>query len=45
VTGTDRYHYQVGGGLVTALPGGFDMFVEGVPLGERAITLGVGKAL
>jgi hypothetical protein len=45
VTGTDRYHYQVGGGLVTALPRGFDMFVEGVPLGERAITLGVGKAL
>jgi hypothetical protein len=45
VTGTDRYHYQVGGGLVTALPEGFDIFVEGIPLGERAITLGVGKAL
>jgi hypothetical protein len=41
--GTDQYHVQVGGGLVTALPRGFDVFVEGVPLGERAVTLGAGK--
>jgi hypothetical protein len=43
--GSDRYHFQVGAGLVTALPRGFDVFVEGVPLGERAVTLGLGKAL
>jgi hypothetical protein len=41
--GTDEYHFQLGGGLVTALPHGFDVFVEGVPLGERAMTLGAGK--
>jgi hypothetical protein len=41
--GTDEYHVQVGGGLVTSLARGFDVFVEGVPLGERAITLGAGK--
>jgi len=45
VNGTDRYHFQVGAGLVTALPRDFDVFVEGVPLGERALTLGLGKAL
>jgi hypothetical protein len=41
--GTDLYHFQLGAGLVTALPRGFDVFVEGVPLGERAVTLGAGK--
>ncbi len=41
---SDLYHVQLGGGLVTALPRGFDVFVEGVPLGERALTMGVGKA-
>jgi hypothetical protein len=43
VNGTDRYHYQVGAGLVISLVQGFDVFVEGVPLGERAVTLGGGK--
>ncbi len=32
----DLYHVQLGAGMVTALPRGFDVFVEGVPLGERA---------
>lgn len=41
--GDDLYHFQLGGGLVTALAHGFDVFVEGVPLGERAVTLGAGK--
>ena len=41
--GSDLYHFQLGGGLVTALARGFDVFVEGVPLGERAVTLGAGK--
>jgi len=41
----DRYHVQLGAGLVTALPRAFDVFVEGVPLGERALTMGLGKTL
>jgi len=41
----DLYHVQLGAGVVTALPRGFDVFVEGVPLGERAVTLGLGKSL
>jgi hypothetical protein len=43
VIGGDLYHVQLGAGLVTILPHGFDVFVEGVPLGERAVTLGAGK--
>lgn len=41
--GSDLYHVQLGAGMVTLLPHGFDVFVEGVPLGERAVTLGAGK--
>ncbi len=41
----DRYHVQLGLGLVTSLPRRFDVFVEGVPLGERALTFGLGKSL
>jgi hypothetical protein len=44
VVGGDSYHFQLGAGLVTVLPRRFDVFVEGVPLGERALTLGVGKS-
>ncbi len=40
--GTDENHYQLAAGLVTALPRGFDVFVEGAPLGERAVTVGGG---
>ncbi len=40
----DIYHFQVGLGMVTALPRGFDLFAEVVPLGERAVTLGGGKS-
>ena len=40
--GTDENHYQLAAGLVTALPRGFDAFVEGAPLGERAVTVGAG---
>jgi hypothetical protein len=43
--GTDLYHFQIGAGLVVALPRRLDVFVEGVPLGERAMTIGVGKSL
>lgn len=40
--GTDKNHYQLAAGLVTALPRRFDVFVEGAPLGERSVTLGGG---
>jgi hypothetical protein len=40
--GGDKYHFQVGAGLLVALPGKFDAFAEVVPLGERAATLGLG---
>jgi hypothetical protein len=40
--GGDKYHFQVGAGVVAALPGHFDVFAEGIPLGERASVVGVG---
>jgi hypothetical protein len=40
--GTDENHYQLAAGLVIALPRRFDAFVEGAPLGERAVTVGAG---
>jgi len=43
VVAGDRYHVQLGAGLVTSLPRGVDVFVEGVPLGERGLTLGAGR--
>jgi len=45
VTGTDLHHYQVALGLAAALPGRFDLLVEWAPLGERAATVAVGRAL
>jgi hypothetical protein len=44
VNGTDVYHYQVGLGAAYAF-GPAHVFVEGIPLGERAITAGFGAAL
>lgn len=41
-TGTDLYHYQFGLGLVVALPLGFDLSAEFVPLGEQRVTGAVG---
>jgi hypothetical protein len=41
--GTDAYHYQLGAGLVVR-GGAFDLELEGVPLGEKAIVVGVGWA-
>jgi len=43
-TGTDNYHYQVLIGLSAALPAGLDAFLEGSPVGERALTGGLGYA-
>jgi hypothetical protein len=44
VTGTDTHHYQLGAGLALALSENFNAFVEGVPLGERALSFGLGAA-
>lgn len=41
VTGTDTYKHQLGLGLAVRL-GPVDLFVEGVPVGERALTGGGG---
>jgi hypothetical protein len=44
VSGTDIYKYQVGGGLAVSIARRFDLFVEGVPLGERGLAGGGGFA-
>lgn len=42
VIGGDKYHVQLGLGLVVALPEHFDVFAEAIPLGERAAVAGLG---
>lgn len=42
VTGTDIYKYQVGAGASIVLARRVDFFVEGVVLGERLVTAGLG---
>lgn len=42
VTGTDTHHYQLGGGALVKIGRKIDLFVEGVPLGEQAISAGAG---
>jgi hypothetical protein len=44
VTGTDTHHYQLGAGLALRLSKNFNGFAEGVPLGERALSLGLAVA-
>jgi hypothetical protein len=44
VTGTDLYKYQIGGGFALRLAF-LDAFVEGIPLGERGISAGLGITL
>jgi hypothetical protein len=41
VTGTDTHHYQVGLGLGVHVARGIGVFAEGIPLGERALSLGL----
>lgn len=41
-TGTDRFHVQLGGGVVVGLPLGFDLSAEVIPLGEQRVSAGVG---
>jgi len=45
VTGTDTHHYQVGAGAALRVAKTVNLFVEGIPLGERALSFGVGLAL
>jgi len=44
VSGTDAHHYQLGAGLGVRLSRHLNAFVEGIPLGEQALSLGVGLA-
>ena len=41
VTGTDAYHYQVGLGIALHIGPHFNVFAEGIPLGEKALAAGV----
>jgi hypothetical protein len=45
VTGSDRYHFTVGAGVILRLPAGFDVSLEAMPLGERSAALGVTRHL
>jgi hypothetical protein len=45
VTGTDTHHYQVGAGAGVRLAKAVNLFVEGIPLGEQAVSFGLGVAL
>ncbi|HEX4417198.1 MAG TPA: hypothetical protein VH165_04825 [Kofleriaceae bacterium] len=45
VTGDDRYHVTLGGGLIVRLPASLDVTLEAMPLGERSAALGVTRHL
>ncbi|MEO8903288.1 MAG: hypothetical protein ABI488_14220 [Polyangiaceae bacterium] len=45
VTGTDTHHYQLGAGVGVRLSKTLNLFAEGIPLGERALSAGVGLAI
>ena len=45
VTGTDTHHYQIGAGAAVRIGRAWNLFAEGIPLGERAVSIGVGLAL
>ncbi len=45
VTGTDTHHYQVGAGVALRLGRAVNVFAEGIPLGERAVSFGVALVL
>lgn len=42
VQGTDSYHYQAGLGISMVLPRQIDLYIEGVPVGERGFSGGWG---
>lgn len=45
VTGTDTHHYQVGLGTGVNLTKKLNLFAEGIPFGERAVSAGLGFSL
>ncbi len=42
ISGGDAHHYQLGGGLAVAIAHVVDLYVEGVPLGEKRLAAGAG---
>ncbi len=40
ITGSDDYHYQLGGGLLVTAQGKWNVYAEVIPLGERAARIG-----
>jgi hypothetical protein len=44
VTGTDAHHYQLGGGANLVVARRFNVFAEGIPLGERSVAAGAAVA-
>jgi hypothetical protein len=44
VVGGDVHHYQLGGGLTLTLATRVNLFAEGIPLGERALSAGAAFA-
>jgi hypothetical protein len=44
VSGTDTHHYQLGAGAAVRLTKSLNLFAEGIPLGERAFSFGLGLA-
>ena len=44
VTGTDVSHFQIGGGFALLVARRVDVFAEGIPLGERAVSAGASIA-
>jgi hypothetical protein len=45
VTGTDIHHYQLGAGVVLQLANRLNLYAEGIPIGERAVSLGLALSL
>jgi hypothetical protein len=44
ITGPDKYHFQIGAGVSWLIARRFDVFAEGIALGERGLSVGVGMA-
>ena len=45
VTGTDTHHYQLGAGVVLRIANRLNLYAEGIPLGERAVSCGLALTL
>jgi hypothetical protein len=44
LTGGDVHHFQIGAGVLVRIGRAFDIFAEGVPLGELGFSAGAGVA-